>query len=193
MRIYLLAIIIVLAFGCNNNTPEKDTVHTPKAAEEKPDFFPVTNYILGQIHEIRENYKTPIKYITVNHHTDSIFLKFEDLNNHLTEFLTPRIDSANLAPFFAETKFMDQTINAFTLTYEPKLKLPDSIALRHWDVYIDPETGKVKRIFLVKKIDSNKKLQLTWQSNEWCMATIINNISADSSVIEKEEKIIWEY
>jgi len=191
MRLYLLAIVVVLIYGCNN-TPGKEIVQN-KVAEEKPDFFPVTAYILGQVREIRENLKTPIKYITINNHTDSVFLKFEELNGHLTEFLTPQIDSANLAPFFTETKFLDQTIDAFTFTYEPKIKLPDSIMLRRWNVYIDPATGKVKRIFLLKKIDANKMLQLTWQSNEMCTATTINNISADSSVVEKEEKIIWEY
>lgn len=186
-----MAIVVVLIYGCNN-TPGKEIVQN-KVAEEKPDFFPVTAYILGQVREIRENLKTPIKYITINNHTDSVFLKFEELNGHLTEFLTPQIDSANLAPFFTETKFLDQTIDAFTFTYEPKIKLPDSIMLRRWNVYIDPATGKVKRIFLLKKIDANKMLQLTWQSNEMCTATTINNISADSSVVEKEEKIIWEY
>jgi len=111
----------------------------------------------------------------------------------LKEFLQPEIDSANLVPFFTETKFLDQTINAFTFTYDPKIQLPDSVNLKHWDVYIDPETSKVKRVYIIKRSGENKILQLTWQSNEWCKTTTIITTPDGISKIEKEEKISWDY
>lgn len=194
MKTYLFALLILLLPGCSNNAPAKEVAKNNVAAEqEKLNFFPVTTYLKGQIYSIKEKGLTPVKYTTINNRTDSVMIKFDQLNELLAEFLHPEIDSASLIPFFTETKFLDQTIDAFTFTYEPKSKIPDSIQLMHWDVYIEPETGKVKRIYILKKIEGSKTLQLTWQSNKWCKTITIGINAAGASTIEKEEKISWDY
>jgi hypothetical protein len=190
-KCFLIAVILFLN-ACNNNRKEK-TVLQNTAVEEKPVFFPVTSYLKGQIYEIKEKGITPIKYITINNHTDSVFVTFAGLDEALKEFLHPEIDSVNLTPFFTESKFLDQSINAFTFTYEPKPQLPNYIPFIHWDVYIEPEISKVKRIYLVKKGGGNKTLQLTWQSNQWCKTTTIITHADGTSTVEKEEKILWVY
>jgi hypothetical protein len=191
-RYFLIAAIIFLN-ACSNNSEEKTAVSSNTTVEEKTSFFPVTSYLKGQIHEIKEKGITPIKYITANNHTDSFFVTFAELDEVMKEFLHPVIDTANLIPFFTESKFLDQSINAFTFTYEPKPQVPDSILLTHWDVYIEPEISKVKRIYLVKKASGNKTLQLTWQSNEWCKTTTIVTSANGATTVEKEEKILWVY
>lgn len=196
MRQFLLAAgCIVLLNACNNEpapvaSPQNNTIDT---VTEKPDFFPVTAFIKGQIYEIKEKGLSPRQYISINDHTDSAFVKFEQLDKLLKEFLQPEIDSANLVPFFTETKFLDQTIDAFTFTYDPKTTLPDSIPLKHWDVYIEPTTSKVKRVYLIKKTSDGKTLQLTWQSGQWCKTTTLVTDANGSTKIEKEEKISWDY
>lgn len=192
MRQYIIAAIIILLSACNNSNSKKINTQISQA-KEIPDFFPVTAYIKGQIYEILQKGLTPLKYTIINNHTDSVLIKLEDLNTVLNEFLHPVIDSNNLTTMFTETKFLDQTINAFTFTYDPKLQLPDSLQLKHWDVYIDPETGKVKRIYIIKKSGENKMIQLTWLSNQWCNTTTIINYPDGTSKIEKEEKISWDY
>jgi hypothetical protein len=192
MTRYFLIASILLLNACNNSGGGAAAV--PAATvQEKSSFFPVTSYLKGQIHEIKEKGITPIKYITINNHTDSVFVTFAQLDEVMKEFLYPEIDSANLIPFFTESKFLDQSINAFTFTYEPKPQVPDSILLTHWDVYIEPEISKVKRIYLVKKGNGNKILQLTWQNNEWCKTTTIITSPNGTSAVEKEEKISWVY
>jgi hypothetical protein len=188
---YLLATAIILLSACNNSTTQSVSPQTTK--EEKPSFFPVTAYIKGQILEMREKGQTPIKYTSINEKTDSVMVKFEELNALCKEFLEPQIDSANLVDLFTESKFFDQTINAFTFTYEPKTQLADSLTLKRWDVYVDPETGKVKRVYIIKSAGQNKTLQLTWQSNEWFKTTTITTNADGTSAIEKEEKISWDY
>src|SRR3982750_500671 len=126
MRQYFWIVTILALNACNNNKTEKIAV-APAEVKEKPDFFPVTSFLKGQVVEINEKGITPVKYTTINDHTDSVFIKLETLENELKEFLHPEIDSANLADLFTETKFADQTINAFTFTYDPKGQLPDSI------------------------------------------------------------------
>jgi hypothetical protein len=190
-RYFFIAVILFL--NACNNSEEKTTASNNPTTEEKPSFFPVTAYLKGQIREIKEKGITPIKYITINNHTDSVFVTFAELDEVLKEFLHPEIDSANLIPFFTESKFLDQSINAFTFTYEPKPQTPDSIPLTHWDVYIEPEISKVKRIYLVKRAGQNKTLQLTWQSKQWCKTTTIVTNPDGSATVEKEEKLSWVY
>ena len=88
---------------------------------------------------------------------------------------------------------MDQTIDALTFTYDPIGPLPDSMKLQHWDVYVEPATGKVKRIYMVKNLSESKTIQLTWQSDKWCKTTYITNKGDGSSFVEKVEKISWDY
>jgi len=188
-----MAIIIL---SCNNSS-DTDPVVTPAPAKDtaaKQGFFPVTSFLKGEIYTLKADGINPKKYTTINDHTDSAWLKVEEFDAAFYEFLHPEIDTANLSTLFTEKSFMDQTINAFTFTYDPTIQpLPDSMQLQRWDVYINPDNNKVKRIYMVKQISSNKTLQLTWVSGQWCKLTSIITDAAGASKIEKEEKIFWDF
>lgn len=193
MKIFFALLVYGLCFySCKNQG--KTPVNLPvKDSSEKQIFFPVTDFIKGEIFNIKKNGINPLQYTTVNNRTDSVWLKLEELENALQEFLRPEIDSANLNGLFSEKSFLDQSVNAVTLTYDPVSALPDSMKLTHWDVYIDPKSNKVRRIYLVKEVDKNKILQLTWVTGEWC--GIIHIITDENGVskIEKEEKFILDF
>jgi hypothetical protein len=97
-----------------------------------------------------------------------------------------------LIQLFLEKKFVDQSLDAVTLTYEPIKKLPDSLSLSSWTVYIQPETGNVKRIYLVKT-KATKTTQLTWNSNATCKMVYLTSNADGSFVVDKEVKINWDY
>jgi hypothetical protein len=158
-------------------------------------FFPVTDFLLGQLNELDSMPVTPLQIIIDDGKTDSIWMKRKDIRVFSKPFLTPVIDSVSMRNFFTEKSFMDQTINAVTLTYDPKIKLPDSIKLTHWDVYIDPEKSTVKRIYMVKEETINGVTiitQLTWKVNEWCS---IRTISQENKTLPhiKEQILKWGY
>ena len=46
---------------------------------------------------------------------------------------------------------------------------------------------------MVKQVSENKTMQLTWQGDKWCKTVIIVNNPDGSSVVEKEEKISWDF
>jgi hypothetical protein len=196
----LISIVLILALlqSCNQGTKNDASTDQPVAPQEKPlpekqSFFPVTSYFKGQIYDILHKGINPLKYRTINDHTDSAWLKIESLNKEVDEFLHPEIDSVNLINLFTEKKFMDQSIDALTFTYDPIGELPDSITLRHWDVYVDPKSGNIRRVYMVKQLPENKIMQLTWQGDKWCKKVIIVNNPDGSSVVEKEEKISWDF
>lgn len=179
-------------YSCNNSGKPAEK-HSSADTTEKQNFFPVTAYLKGEIFNLKTNGINPLKYTIVNNHTDSVWLKVEELDLALQEFLQPEIDSVNLITLFTEKSFLDHSLGVITLTYEPSVTLPDSMKLERWDVYIDPKTNKVKRIYMVKEIDKNRSLQLTWLSNQWCkIITLVNNGEGESK-IEKEEKFILDF
>lgn len=156
-------------------------------------FFQVTSYLKGQISEIRTGGKTPIKFLTFNNKTDSVWLKMNNLDTAFADFLSPDIDSGNLVALFTEKKFLDQTINAITLTYDPIKTLPDNFYLTHWDVYIDPVTGMVRRIYLIKELPGRVTKQLTWNTGKSCtIVTIADDING-KSFVERKVAIKWDY
>ena len=183
---------IIFCSSCNNSA-DKTKNKTANSDTVQQKFFPVTSFIKGEIYEIKKSGINPLQYTAINNHTDSVWLKIEELDNAVSEFLSPVIDTANLTSLFTEKSFLDQSINAITLTYEPAADLPDSMKLKRWDVYIDPETQKIKRIYMVKEISNTKMLQLTWVSKQWCKITSIITDQNGVSTVEKEVKLNWDF
>lgn len=184
--------LFLLAAGCNSNTPTAEA-NTTAVADKKENFFPVTTYLKGQLYDIKQKGVSPFKYTTVKDRTDSAIIKLEEVDAYAKEFLEPVIDTANLINSYTESKFLDRTIDAFTFTYERSPTASDTLPLLHWDVYVEPETGKVKRVYIVKKIAGNKTLQLTWLHDQLFKTMVIITNNDGTSSIEKEEKISWNY
>lgn len=197
--ICLFLSVLMILLSCNSNpgkpgnTPVTPTADTLNKANKESRFFPVTDYLEGQLFDLGQRGITPLKYITIKGRTDSTWLKQNEIREAVREFLEPRIDSVNLVSLFTEKQFMDQTLDAVTFTYEPTDKLPDSMKLEQWTVYINPESGKVKRIYMVKQGPGNKTLQLTWLSDKWCKITTFSGNAAGNQVVEREEKINWDF
>jgi hypothetical protein len=194
MKIFFPAISIAIILLSCNNSSTTDVIPVSTDTVVKQNFFPVASFLKGEIYIIKSDGINPKKYTTINNHTDSVWLKIEELDAEVSEFLHPEIDSASLINLFTEKNFLDQSIDAFTFTYDAtNPPLPDSMQLQHWDVYIDPNTNSVKRIYMVKQVNKNKILQLTWVSKQWCKITTIVSDESGVSKIEKEEKIFWDF
>ena len=193
-----ISIFVLLIISCKTKTVEdSEAVVTTQGATSDSSmsdaFFPVTSYIRGQINDIRLKGVNPMMYTIVKGRTDSSWLKAENLEMAMAPFLASIIDTSNLQNLFSEKEFLDQTLNAYTFTYDPKTVLPDSLALQHWDVYVDPGTNKVTRIYLIRKNKDNTQQQLTWQSDKWCKIVTIAGDEKENSVVAKEVFIKWDF
>jgi hypothetical protein len=183
--------------SCNNGgttTTVADAKADSIAATQK--FFPVTNFIRGQLLAITQKGVNPLRITLAGARADTSWIQVEEMQTAFAGFLQPVIDSTNLIRLFTETRFEDQTLGTYTFTYTPSRTLPDSIALRKWDVYINPETGLVKKIYLekwVKGDPDNKYLQLTWNTDHNCKIVYLTENKAGKRQIEKEEQINWDF
>ena len=190
----LISISLILIFcSCNSNNSQKENVAT--GSNEQQMYFPVTDFLLGQIHELDSLPITPLKIIQGGNKIDSVWLKREDIRQFAQPFLTPVIDSISVWRYFSMKSFVDQTLNSITLTYDPKVTLPEDLHLRRWDVYIDPQTGTVKRIYIVKEFGNSGEdstLQLTWNVGSGFSIRSISQPAGKEAII-KEEKLIWNF
>ena len=192
LRIIIL-ISILFCSACQRN--EQKNIQGEISFEEPISFFPVTDFLLGQLGEIDKLPVTPLQININGGQQDSTWLKREDLRKLALPFLHPVIDSASMAKYFVGKSFLDQTINAFTFSYDAKTQLPDSINLVHWDVYVDPQKNDVQRLYMVKEDIADAAhitIQLTWMANKWfSIRTIIQPPGKEPEV--KEEILKWDF
>ncbi|MFN8247726.1 MAG: hypothetical protein U0T68_02100 [Ferruginibacter sp.] len=190
----VILVAFVCCISCNENNADNTASNSGEPVEqEKQSFFPVTDFIKGQLQDIRKDGINPLKFTTANGKTDSAWLKIEDFEKEIGPFLSPVIDSTNLTSLFTEKRFLDQTINAFTFTYDPVKQIPDSFAFQRWDVYVDPQKNTVSRIFLIKKIAADKKQLLTWVPGVNCKIVTVYDDGKGKSGIEKDVTIKWDF
>ena len=189
--------IILLTTACNtNNNKSSDTVKSVNkevvVEDTVTNFFPVTSYLKGEIYGIKNGGITPVRKITIAGKTDSSWVHVDEFDAVFASFLNPLIDTANLKNIYTEKKFLDQTLNAFTFTYDLLNGRLDTFAFKHWDVYVDPESNKVTRIYLAKSVDAQTDLKLFWESGRWCKIITVKTLNGKTA-ISKEEKISWSY
>ncbi|MEO8853915.1 MAG: hypothetical protein ABI359_09055 [Ginsengibacter sp.] len=181
-----LSLIVVLFGRCHSQNNSIAAVTLPA---DSVHIFPVTSFLKGQLKMLDTMPVTPLRTISENGKTDSTWLKREDIRKNAGSFLVPVIDSASMISLFTEKSFLDQTLNAYTFSYDPKVKLPDSVHLVHWDVYMNPQTNEISRIYLVKE-NADTTTQLTWLVNKWySIRTIVQPTGKKPQV--KEEKMTW--
>ena len=146
--------------------------------------FPVTDYLMGQLSSIETLQTTPLKIIDNGSKADSSWIQREDVRALAAPFWQTVIDSSSLQEYFTGNSFLDQTVGAITFTYVPKSDNLIDNGLREINVYIDPTTNKVQRIYLVRE-KGDTTFQLTWKSGSWFSIRSIINDKV------KEEKVKW--
>jgi len=193
---YFLSMLTIL-YSCSNKKEEAASINKTTASDSvQVHFFPVTAFIKGQLMELDSIQLTPLQVITQAKKIDSNWISKKDIRPLLQDFISSEINETNMLEFFNVTKFNDQSTGAITFTYNPKTNLPDRIELRHWDVYITPETGRVRKVYMVKNIirkSENFTLQLTWDTEKSARITTILNHTDGKSEIIKDEKLIWKF
>lgn len=160
--------------------------------EKSPAVFPVTDFFKGQLLELEDMPITPVRISTKGNKTDSLWSKRENIREFAKPFLFPLIDSSSMHNYYDSKSFLDQTIDAVTIMYDANDQLPGNISLTHFDVYINPVSNKVKRIYMIKKPSADSTIQLTWTVNKSCSIVTIVQAPNQKPVI-KEEKMVWRF
>lgn len=182
-NICFFVIVAAITMSCHERSSQVVIHERPK---DTLSVFPVTDYLLGQLSNIEAMPTTPLKLTGEEGKADSSWIRREDVRALAAPFLHPVIDSASLQKYFNGNSFFDQTIGSVTFTYTPKADAGSNAELREINVYVNPNTNKVQRIYLVKE-SGDTTLQLTWKSGSWFSIRSI----VDNKI--KEEKVKWSF
>ncbi len=188
------SLVAFFLYACNNKS--KQAEQAANIIDSAVAFFPVTSFLKGQLIALDSLPITVLRIVTIKGKSDSFWIKKENVPPLLKDFFTQEINTTNLTALFKESKFNDEGVDAITYTYEPKAALPDSIQLKHWDVYVKLQTGKVKRVYMVKQVKQGAEiftLQLTWVTDKWAKIVTILNKPAGESELIKEEQFVWDF
>ena len=191
-KMIVYSLLAFFLYACNNKNKQVDKVAT--ITDSTVAFFPVSSFLKGQLIALDSLPITVLRIVTIKGKSDSFWIKKESVPPLLEDFFTQEINATNLIALFKESKFNDEGVDAITYTYEPKAALPDSIQLKHWDVYVKLQTGRVKRVYMVKQVKQGSEiftLQLTWVTDKWAKIVTILNKPAGESELIKEEQFVW--
>lgn len=193
----VLPVLFLLSCGQDKNSNAVNTGNSTDTAAEKKDvsFIPVTSILQNQLAMLDSLPVTILQVKTTNKKDDSAWLPAAQVKPLLLPFFSPAIDKKNMTALFKESRFDDQSTAAITFTYDPKTSLPDSLTLRHWDVYFDPEKNAIRRIYLLKTAKENNvpvTQQLTWQMDKWAKIVTIRNDANAATPIVTETKWVWD-
>ena len=192
MKNYFLVFVSIsfLSIACKNDQQKT----TEEEKKEEKNFFPVADYIKGEISYVDSLPLRMMKYVTINGKTDSNFLKLEDFNELAREFLPNElIDSAIFEKEFSENSFLDQTTQSLTFTYATK---NDKLALQRVDVVANRTTGfdKVRSIYMEKSIarnDTTIQKKMYWRAKKSFEIVSISRIPNRPQSTD-HLKVVWD-
>ncbi len=181
---------------CTANEGSNNTSGTvPAAVPDTLEFFPVTAYLQGQINEFDSMPVTILQVTKTGTKEDSTWIAPQQVKPLLHAFTENLIDKRNLVQLFRENRFNDQSTESVTLTYLPMVSpLPDSVQLRRWDVYVHPETGKLKMVYISRQLKRDGKTwsqQLIWKTGHWAKMVTAGAEKDTLNSAQQEIKWIW--
>jgi len=197
---YTLFILIagLLITSCNNNTPiPAATVKTEtKDSTEAPhDFFPVPDYIGGQL-KIIDSLKLPIsKTVIINNNSKLSVATDKELTELAQNFRQPDINDPSLKKSYKETSIADQSLPSVTLIFTTA---DTTLSIQKINVYVKPdpvENDKVTGIYMEKAFsrnDTSFSQKLYWKTGKNMQVITEKKVKGKALPVE-QVKITWGY
>jgi len=192
-----MLIAALLVSSCNNNSPipanakteVKDSTGTPH------DFFPVPDYIGGQL-KIIDSLQLPIsKTVIINNNSKLSVATDKELSELAQNFRQPDINAPDLKKFYKQTSIADQSIPSVTLIFTTA---DTTLPIQKINVYIKPdpvENDKVTGIYMEKifsRNDTSFNQKLYWKTGKNMQVITEKKVKGKALPVE-QVKITWGY
>ena len=186
-------IVVVLFFtlcivSCKSKKDEKPEV---KAA----DFFPIKEYISGQVAKLdTANYQF-LKIETIDGRTDTTPIKNSEVRQYANDFLTlPDISSKEIKDDYEIAHLYDEELDAFAFTFTTKENHP----IRSEHVVVEPAPNAemkndIKSIFIDfwdARENKNIRKNLFWEANKSFQVTTTTE-QQGKEASTKRVRIVW--
>jgi hypothetical protein len=181
---FLIPCILILLVSCSGNDEKK-------FEQEDKSFYPIGSFIRSELALVDSLPIAVFKYTIKDQKTDTQLLAKPAFRNIAETFLTPDITVDPLKKKYKETVFMDATINTITFSYTAE---DSSSEIQKIDVFINPETDRVKNIYvekIIRGVDSSITQKMIWIAGKhFQVSTLVTHKNkAEESL---QEKYSWD-
>jgi hypothetical protein len=192
--VFVLVTCLLIA-SCNNDTPPVTAKNTQTDSAAAPQsFFPVPDYIGGQL-RIIDSLQLPLRMsVTVNNKTKSTVITGKELGIWAKKFQQPDISDPALKNYYKETNLADQSIPSVTLIYSAA---DNTLAVQKINVFIKPdpvENDKVTGIYIEKTFSRNDtgfNQKLYWKTGK--SMQVVTEKQIHGKLLPAEQvKIVWD-
>jgi hypothetical protein len=195
MKSCLYACILFFLFTACADEMESSPVpeaSLPDSTNKAKQFFPILDYLRGQVKDV-DSFSAAIKfYLTTNDKTDSGYMQLDQFKTLMQEFLPPELSKENFEKYYTESSFFDQTTQTSTFTYSTK---NDELDFHRIDVLVQgTETyDRVSSIYMEKFTDHDdssvlKKMLL--RDGQMVMINSETTVGKAKPQV-KQEKLVW--
>lgn len=190
MRNLVYAALISFLSACGSNASRNNVITVPPTSEaDTTAFFPVREFLLGQVSEIKASPVNPMFIRKAGEQSDTTWLQHQSLDSAFSPFLFPNGDAKVLQTRYTQARFYDQSLPAVTLTYDLKAGQPALDGVRAWTIYINPKTEAVDRIFILRDGKGQSTEQITWLTGKYARMVTIASTGTQNT---REDIVQWD-
>jgi hypothetical protein len=195
-HVVFIFLTVIYVIGCSS--PDSQKISTKITASDSlvktESFFPVTDFIGGQIKMI-DSLQLPLtKTITVNKNTKMEPVSDQEFRLLARNFQQPDINDSSIRKFYKESSIADQSIPSVTLTYSAT---DTSLPVQKINVFIKPDlvkNDKVTGIYIEKLFTSKDTVfsqKLYWKTGK--NFQVVTEKRTRSKLLPTEQiKVIWD-
>lgn len=173
--------------ACKNNPPSGTSAEMHSSKQ----FYPISNYVYGELNYLDSMPLAVIKYTTIDGVTDTSVVEKSKFKGIAQSFFTPDIGSSKFKNQYKEESFIDATLGTITLTYTAT---NDTAEIRKTDVLLNQEDTKVRTLYVEKKItgtDNSGTQKMLWTTHRYCQITTLQQ-KTDTPEKIIVEKYVWD-
>jgi hypothetical protein len=196
--IYIGALLLSVTACRQHSQSMPATTDSTAAAKDSTQkaFFPVADYIRGEMHYVDSMPLAVLEYRIRDNHTDSSFIHADEFHRIAGEFLLPDLEKENFEKKYSENSFMDETSGYLTFTYSPRDK---ELPLQRVDVLAIPASSaagaaRIKSIYLQTVQPSADTLivkKMLWIAKKSLL--IITSLQPDGKPpLIRQVKVVWD-
>jgi hypothetical protein len=185
----------LLMAACKNTPSPTPAIQPPEDSLVTKDFFPVSEYIGGQLTVLIDSFRYPLtKIVTISTKSSLSAVTDEEFRQLAQDFRLPDINDPAIKKFYTETNIADQSSASVTLNYSTT---NSSLPLQKVEVYIqaDPVANdKVSGIYMEKfftRNDTSFNQKLYWKTAK-NMQVITEKKVKDKLLPIEKIKIAWD-
>jgi hypothetical protein len=183
MSLLLLTALCAYSVSCGDSAEQA-------SVQENKDFYPVSAHIHSELALIDSLPVAVFLYRDEEGRKDTSIVDKQVFRAFAEAIPQPDITREPLKKSYTESVYMDATLNLVTMSYTPKT---ESGEIRKIDVYINPDTENVKRIYVEKRLsggDSTIVRKIVWTSGQQLQVTsLVTREGQQEKVIQ--EKYSW--